>query len=95
MDVFKYLGRLIVIDNDDTQAVHGNLAKARRVWARISRVLRAEDAGEPDGHGSPGYEDVQGHARRLTAAESSFRLRRGLGRKNLRVRRGVGTGGCF
>ena len=43
VDVFKYLGRLIVIDNDDTQAVHGNLAKARRVWARISRVLRVEN----------------------------------------------------
>ena len=46
VEVFKYLGRLIVVvfDNDDIQAVRGNLAKARRVWARISRVLRAENA---------------------------------------------------
>ena len=43
MGVFKYLGRLIAFDDDDTQAVRGNLAKARRVWARISRVLRAEN----------------------------------------------------
>ena len=44
MEVFKYLGRLIAFDNDDTQAVRGNLAKAHRVWARISRVLQAENA---------------------------------------------------
>ena len=44
VDVFKYVGRLIVFDDDDTQEVRGNLAKARRVWARISRVLRAENA---------------------------------------------------
>ena len=28
---FKYLRRLIVLDDDDTQAVRGNLSKARRV----------------------------------------------------------------
>ena len=44
VEVFKYLGRLIAFDDDDTQAVRGNLAKVRRVWARISRVLRAENA---------------------------------------------------
>ena len=43
---FKYLGRLIAFDDDDTQAVRGNLAKARRVWARISRVLRSENASD-------------------------------------------------
>ena len=43
-EVFKHLGRLIAFDNDDTQAVRGNLAKACCVWARISRVLRAENA---------------------------------------------------
>ena len=41
VEVFKYLGRLIAFDDDDTQAVRGNLGKARRVWARISRFLRA------------------------------------------------------
>ena len=44
MEVFKYLGRLIAFDDDDTQAVRGNLMKVRRVWARISRVLRPENA---------------------------------------------------
>ena len=44
VEVFKYLGRLITFDDDDTQAVRGNLAKARRVWARISRILQAENA---------------------------------------------------
>ena len=44
VEVFKYLRRLISFDDDDTQAVRGNLAKSRRVWARISRVLRAENA---------------------------------------------------
>ena len=27
VEVFKYLGRLIAFDDDDTQAVRGNLAK--------------------------------------------------------------------
>ena len=44
VEVFKYHGRLIAFDNDDTQAVRGNLAKAWRVWMRISRALRAENA---------------------------------------------------
>ena len=44
VEVFTYLGRLIEYDGEDTQAVRGNLKKARRVWARISRVLRVENA---------------------------------------------------
>ena len=43
MGAFKYLGHLIPFDNDDTQAVRGNLAKVCRVCARISRVLRTEN----------------------------------------------------
>ena len=31
-------------NDDDTQAVRSNLRKARKVWGRISRVLRAENA---------------------------------------------------
>ena len=31
VEVFKYLGRLIAFDDDDTQAVRNHLAKARRV----------------------------------------------------------------
>ena len=42
--VFKYLGRLLLYDDNDTQAMRGNLAKARRCWAWISQVLRSENA---------------------------------------------------
>ena len=42
--VFKYLGRLLACDNNDTQAMRGNLAKARKCWAQVSHVLRAENA---------------------------------------------------
>ena len=44
VEVSKYLGRNVCFDDDDTQAVRGNMKKARRCWARISRVLRAENA---------------------------------------------------
>ena len=44
VEVFKYLGRLIAGDDADTQAMRLNLRKARGVWARVSRVLRAENA---------------------------------------------------
>ena len=42
--IYKYLERLIAYDDEDTQAVRGNLKKAWRVWARILHVLRAENA---------------------------------------------------
>jgi hypothetical protein len=42
--VFKYLGQFLACNNNDTQAMRGNLAKARKCWARVSRVLRAENA---------------------------------------------------
>ncbi|KAL7524453.1 hypothetical protein ACHAXR_000579 [Thalassiosira sp. AJA248-18] len=44
VEVFKYLGRLLTYDDNDVQAVRSNLKKARKCWARISRVLRAENA---------------------------------------------------
>ena len=44
VEVFKYLGRLVSMDDNDVQAVRSNLKKARKCWARISRVLRAENA---------------------------------------------------
>ena len=44
VEVFKYLGRMLANDDNDTQAMRANLKKARRCWARISRVLRAENA---------------------------------------------------
>ena len=44
VEVFKYLGRMLAYDNNDTQAMRANLKKARKCWARISRVLRTENA---------------------------------------------------
>ena len=44
VEMFKYLGRLLAFNNNDTQAMGGNLKKARQCWAQISRVLRAENA---------------------------------------------------
>lgn len=44
MEVFKYLGRMLAYDDNDTQAMQSNLKKARRCWAWISRVLRVENA---------------------------------------------------
>ena len=34
----------MAFDDDDTQAVRGNPKKTRRAWARVSRVLRVENA---------------------------------------------------
>jgi hypothetical protein len=44
VEVFKYLGRLVVYDNNDTQAVRGNLKKTCSIWARLSGTIRAENA---------------------------------------------------
>ena len=44
VEVFKYLGRLISFDDADNQAMWSNLKKAQGCWARVSRVLRAENA---------------------------------------------------
>jgi hypothetical protein len=44
VEVFKYLGRLLAYDDNDSQAVCGNLKKARGIWVRISCMLRAETA---------------------------------------------------
>ena len=44
VEVFKYLGRLITFDDKDTQALRSNLGKARKVWGRLQRVLRSENA---------------------------------------------------
>ena len=44
VEVFKYLGWLLANDNNDTQAIQANLAKACKAWARVSRVLKAENA---------------------------------------------------
>jgi hypothetical protein len=43
VEVFKYLGWLISLDDADTQAMRSNLRKAHGCWAQVSHVLRAED----------------------------------------------------
>ena len=42
VELFKYLGRLLSMDDNDGPAIRANLRKARRSWARISRVLRQD-----------------------------------------------------
>jgi len=44
VEVFKYLGRLLAYDDNDSQAMRSNLKKVRKSWAQVSRVLRAENA---------------------------------------------------
>ncbi len=44
VEMFKYLGSLLAYDDNDAQAVGGNLKKAQGVWARLSRTIRAENA---------------------------------------------------
>jgi hypothetical protein len=43
VEVFKYLGRLLAQDDDDTQAIRAQLRKARSTWARVGQVLWAEN----------------------------------------------------
>ena len=43
MDVFKYLGRLMAMDDTDPQEIRDNLCKARKVWKMlVHRLLRGE-----------------------------------------------------
>ncbi len=44
VEVFKYLGWLLAYDNNDTQAMRGNLKKARKSWGQVTHILRAENA---------------------------------------------------
>ncbi len=41
--VFKYLGRMMVEDDNDVQAVRHQLRKARGTWAHIGQVLRSKN----------------------------------------------------
>ena len=41
---FKYLGRVLMVVDDDWLAVVGKLGKARRSWGRLSWVLGREGA---------------------------------------------------
>ena len=44
VEVFKYLGRLLAMDDNDAQAVRAQLRKARKTWMRVGNVLRGENA---------------------------------------------------
>ena len=44
VEVFKYLGCLLVQDDDDIQVIRVQLWKARATWACVGQVLRAENA---------------------------------------------------
>ena len=44
VEVFKYLDMLMAYDDNDAQAINTQMRKARKSWARISWVLRAENA---------------------------------------------------
>lgn len=43
VEVFKYLGRLLTMDDTDTQAIRANLAKARTVWKKFHKLLRGQN----------------------------------------------------
>ena len=44
MDCFKYLGRIVTVDDSDMPAVMSNLHKARGRWAQASCILTHEGA---------------------------------------------------
>ncbi len=44
VEVFKYLGRLLANDNNVAQAVRGNIKTAQGIWARLSHMIRSENA---------------------------------------------------
>ena len=41
---FKYLGRVVSEDDDDSPAIEANLKKARMRWAMFKRLLTRENA---------------------------------------------------
>ena len=43
VEVFKYLGQLLAYDDNNTQAIQGNLKKVRKSWGQVSCILRAEN----------------------------------------------------
>ena len=43
VEVFKYLGRLLAMDDNDVKAIRANLKKACKCWKMLSRLLRAEN----------------------------------------------------
>jgi hypothetical protein len=43
VEVYKYLGRMMAQDDDDTQALRAQLRKAGATWAWVGQVLRNEN----------------------------------------------------
>jgi hypothetical protein len=43
VEVYKYLGRMMAQDNEDTQAVRAQLRKAHVTWAQFRKVLWSEN----------------------------------------------------
>jgi hypothetical protein len=44
VEVFRYLGRLLAYNYNDTQAMRANLRKVCKSWGKVSCVLSAENA---------------------------------------------------
>ena len=44
VEVFRYLGRMLLQDDDDIQAMRSQLCKAHGTWAWVGQVLRKENA---------------------------------------------------
>jgi hypothetical protein len=44
VEVFKYLGKMMVQDDNNVQAVRHQLRKARGTWAHVGQVLRSKNA---------------------------------------------------
>ena len=44
VDVFQFLGQLLGYNNNDAQAMHTNLKKARKYWRRVLHMPMAENA---------------------------------------------------
>ncbi len=58
VEVFKYLGRLLVQDDDDIQAIQAQLQKARGTWAHVGQVLRAKNESGGPGHATLWQQNV-------------------------------------
>jgi hypothetical protein len=43
VDSFRYLGRILMQDDQDVRAVRNQIKKARRTWARVGQVLQADN----------------------------------------------------
>ena len=44
MTSFKYLGRVLMVGDDDSWSVAGKMRTARKIWVRMMRILSREGA---------------------------------------------------